>query len=380
MRKQKRSRTIPVLLFLFTISLCVLVVAGYFGFAEIKNTVTRSYGPAAEDLSLLNTLQYSFRLYTDGSVLAQPVNFPEDDIFFEIALGESIGQISFRLKEQKLISDADVFRDYLVYRGYDRSVQTGFFKFSSGMNALQIAEKITDPVPDQVQFSVLAGWRAEEIAAVLPRSGLSVDSEAFLNFIHNPPDNWFDDSSFPSSTLEGYLAAGHYVIDREIKLDQFVRMLTNRFQENLKNDWLIALSEHGLGLQEAIILASIVEREAVIAEEMPLIASVFLNRYNMGMKLDSDPTVQFALGFNARQASWWSNPLTSEDLQIDSLYNTYLYSGLPPAPICNPGLEAIKAVVFPQTSPYYYFRAKCDGSGLHNFAETYDQHLENGCP
>ncbi len=380
MRKQKRTRPIPVLLFLLVISLCILLLAGYFGIAEIKNTVTRSYGPVAKDLPLLNTLQYSFRLYTDGSVLAQPMIFPEDGIFFEIGSGESIGQISFRLKEQKLISDVDIFRDYLVYRGYDRSVQTGIFKFSSGINALQIAEKITDPVPDQVQFSVLAGWRAEEIAAVLPRSGLPVDSEAFLNFVHHPPENWFNDSSYPSNTLEGYLAAGQYVMDRDIQLEQFVRMLTDRFHDNLQNEWLTALSEQGLGLQEAIILASIVEREAVIVDEMPLIASVFLNRYNMGMKLDSDPTVQFAIGFNARQASWWSNPLTSEDLQIDSPYNTYLYSGLPPTPICNPGVEAINAVAFPQISPYYYFRAKCDGSGLHNFAENYDQHLNNGCP
>jgi UPF0755 protein len=111
---------------------------------------------------------------------------------------------------------------------------------------------------------------------------------------------------------------------------------------------------------------------------MDTIASVFYNRMAAGMKLDSDPTVQYALGFNDRKNTWWTNPLTSTD--VDSPYNTYLYPGLPPGPIDNPGLEALQAVANPQSTPYYYFRAACDGSGRHNFARTYQEHLKNACP
>jgi UPF0755 protein len=123
-----------------------------------------------------------------------------------------------------------------------------------------------------------------------------------------------------------------------------------------------------------------VERESVNEEEMPLIASVFLNRLSIDMKLDADSTVQYALGYNESQQTWWTNPLRGEDLTIDSAYNTYLYPGLPPGPIANPSLNALRAVAFPGQTPYFYFRAACDGSGNHLFAETFEQHVENACP
>jgi UPF0755 protein len=136
----------------------------------------------------------------------------------------------------------------------------------------------------------------------------------------------------------------------------------------------------GLSLYQAVTLASIVQREAVVEDEMPLIASVFLNRLADGIKLDSDPTVQYALGYISRQKSWWKNPLTLDDLQVDSPYNTYRNPGLPPGPIANPSLNALLAVAFPAQTPYYYFRAACDGSGRHAFAKTFAEHQANACP
>ncbi|HEY6010087.1 MAG TPA: endolytic transglycosylase MltG, partial [Nitrospirota bacterium] len=94
----------------------------------------------------------------------------------------------------------------------------------------------------------------------------------------------------------------------------------------------------------------------------------------------SDPTVQFALGYNAVQQSWWTNPLSTQDLQVESPFNTYKYAGLPPAPISNPGESSLKAVAYPPQTNYYYFRARCDGSGEHVFAQTFDEHLANACP
>ena len=138
--------------------------------------------------------------------------------------------------------------------------------------------------------------------------------------------------------------------------------------------------KQGLSVEQAVRLASIIEREALLDSEKPLIASVFLNRLVLGMKLEADPTVQYALGFNQTQDTWWTNPLSAENLKTDSPYTTYLYPDLPPGAICSPGLEALKAVAFPAQTTYYYFRATCDNSGQHNFAETFEEHVGNQCP
>jgi UPF0755 protein len=111
-----------------------------------------------------------------------------------------------------------------------------------------------------------------------------------------------------------------------------------------------------------------------------MIASVYLNRLRTPMKLDADPTVQYALGYNALQRTWWTNPLGAADMQIASPFNTYINDGLPPAPISNPGLTALQAVANPAESDYLYFSARCDGSGYHQFAQTFAEHLEHLCP
>jgi UPF0755 protein len=127
-----------------------------------------------------------------------------------------------------------------------------------------------------------------------------------------------------------------------------------------------------------VTLASIVEREAAVAEEMPQIASVFLNRLALGMKLDADPTVQFALG-RQPDGGWWKAGLTFADLEIDSPFNTYRFAGLPPGPIANPGLASLEAVAQPTETVYLFFRAACDGSGRHLFAVTFEEHQANAC-
>ena len=155
-------------------------------------------------------------------------------------------------------------------------------------------------------------------------------------------------------------------------------MLEN-FDRRVDGQMRAGFEAQGLNLFQAVTLASIIEREAVVDEERGLIASVFLNRLRAGMKLEADPTVQYALG-QQPDGSWWKSPLTADDLALDSLYNTYRYPGLPPGPIANPGLESLRAVAFPEQTEYLYFRAACDGSGLHTFARTFEEHLQNACP
>jgi UPF0755 protein len=133
----------------------------------------------------------------------------------------------------------------------------------------------------------------------------------------------------------------------------------------------------GLSLFEVVTLASIVQRESVRAEENPAIAGVYRNRLNIGMKLDADPTVQYGIGY--KDGTWWPQITQADYVNAVHNYNTYLRNGLPPGPIANPGLSAIRAVVFPAASDYFYFRAACDGSGLHNFARTFAEHVANAC-
>jgi UPF0755 protein len=180
--------------------------------------------------------------------------------------------------------------------------------------------------------------------------------------------------------MEGFFFPDVYILPRTTSVDQFLDIAARNFASHLTEDLRSGFNAQGLDVYQAVTLASMVERESVHDEEMSLIASVFLNRLNIGMTLGSDPTVQYTLGYDTLNGTWWTNPLSLEDLKTDSPYNTYVYTGLPPGPIASPSLEALQAVAFPQASDYYYFQAQCDGSGYHTFAATFEEHLANSCP
>ncbi|MDO8972110.1 MAG: endolytic transglycosylase MltG, partial [Saprospiraceae bacterium] len=163
-------------------------------------------------------------------------------------------------------------------------------------------------------------------------------------------------------------------------ITEILTAFTLQFDQQVSEELRQGFQRQGLDLYQAVTLASIVQREAMVADEQPMIASVFYNRLRKPMKLDSDPTVQYAVGYNTPQKTWWTNPLSSKDLKVDSPYNTYTRIGLPPGPIASPGLSALRAVAYPAQSPYFYFQAKCDKSGMHAFAVTYAEHLNNICP
>jgi UPF0755 protein len=240
---------------------------------------------------------------------------------------------------------------------------------------------LQDATPTQVDFVILPGWRIEEVAAALPTSGLEISPQEFLSMVGQPDSSVRSiDQIPPGASLEGFLFPGTYEIARDTTLSGFIEKLLENFDQNLTPDLHQAFEQQGLDVYQAVILASIIQRESIVQAEMPMIASVFYNRLRAGMKLDSDPTVQYALGYNQKKGTWWTNPLSLDDLKTNSPYNTYLYPGLPPAPIANPSLEALKAVAFPAESPYFYFRAACDNSGTHVFSVSFEEHVNNACP
>jgi UPF0755 protein len=181
------------------------------------------------------------------------------------------------------------------------------------------------------------------------------------------------------ASLEGFLSPAEYRVAPGETADHLVERMALHFLQSLPAGWTAAVQSHGLNVYQAVTMASIIQREAMLDEEMPFIASVLYNRLAIDMPLQVDPTVQYAVGYQAGRGGWWANPLLDIDMGIDSPFNTFIYRGLPPGPICNPSLAALQAVADPVETSYLYFQAACDGSGRHNFAETLIQHLANAC-
>jgi len=362
------------LFLLVFITLILLVLAVFF---LVQGMAARQYGPPSPSLDAWGRFDYAARLLWYDGMLTSPLDRAGVERTFHIEPGESVTSVAMRLEESGLINDAAAFRDYLVYTGLDTSIQARDFLLSPAMSIVVIARELQDVTPDQVTFVILAGWRSEEVAASLATSGLEITYDEFIAASGSRP---FGVDFLPAgASSEGFLYPDSYVLPRQATAEQLVDEFVRNFMLHLTTDIREGFNDQELTVYEAVTLASIVQREAVIPEERPQIASVFLNRLAIGMKLESDPTVQYALGYNPAQGTWWTNPLSVADLNFDSPFNTYQYPGLPPAPISNPSLSALSAVAFPAQTPYYYFRARCDGSGLHDFAVTFEEHLQNGC-
>ena len=378
-RRRSGCSSITLVVILTLLCLVVLALGGFAYYLPQEASAT--FGQPASGLSFLQRMRYSYQLVRSAQDLNRPANPGGVEKPFEVHLGESVGSIATRLAEQGIIKDAEIFRIYLVYTGQDMTLQAGKYTLSPAMTPVEIAKYMQDATPKEVEFGILAGWRLEEIAAVLPTSGLSITPEEFLQVTHNLDLAPSLKGNIPAGgSLEGFLFPDTYTFPRDTSAPEMLLEIVGHFEQAVTPELRSGFEKQGLSLYQAVTLASIVQREAILPEEQPKIASVFYNRLAAGMKLDSDPTVQYALGYRDELKTWWTNPLTSIDLEVDSTYNTYLHPGLPPGPISNPGISALRAVAFPDQTPYYYFRAKCDGSRQHVFSETYDEHIQNACP
>jgi UPF0755 protein len=231
------------------------------------------------------------------------------------------------------------------------------------------------PAAQEIRITLPEGRRLEENAELAARAGIGT-VKSFTDAAAKPDPSWNYDflAEIPKdATLEGFLfpdtyqlAAGSPTSSDLVKrmLDDFQRRVTPEIRQQM------AAQKHTL--YETIIVASIVEREAKVAEERPLIAGAYWNRIKQGVGLFADPTVQYAVG---KPGKWWPE-LSRDDLKVSSPYNTYTRTGLPPTPICNPGLASIQAAANPK-GDFQYFVAKNDGSGQHAFARTLDEHNAN---
>ncbi|MBT4004329.1 MAG: endolytic transglycosylase MltG, partial [Chloroflexi bacterium] len=337
MAKKPRSFIGIILIVLLLLVACLIIFFASNYVLSIPGQASEIYGPPSQSLSTLQHYQLSFSLINQERILNSPLDSDRQEIIFVIAAGESPSSILNNLLNAKLISNQDALRNYLIYSGLDTQLQAGSFMLSPAMTPIEIVNSLLDATPQVIEFNILPGWRIEEIAANLPSSGLSISTEEFLDVAYFRPTEIEFANQIPEGiSLEGYLLPGSYSVERDISANELLLIFLRAFESEITLDILEAFSHQGLTLQQAVTLASVVERESIVDEEQPAIASVFLNRLAIDMRLESDPTVQYALGYNDVQKTWWTNPISSDQLQIDSAYNTYRYAGLMPSPIANP--------------------------------------------
>ena len=336
------------------------------------------------------------RLYLQGYLVAniealqRPLAADQTAVTpFEIAPGQGAGQVADNLIAAGLLEDKELFLNYLRYYGYDSQLEAGQYRVPPGLNTAELGRLLLRAYAPEVTITLIEGWRMEEMARSLAITRpAQIDPDEFLAIVRRQRP--FDLSpydflaSLPAeATLEGFLFPDTYRVPIEADAAYLVAEMLANFGRQVTPAMRQAYGTHGLTLHEAVTLASIVQREAVLADERPLIAGVFLNRLAINMMLQADPTVQYAVGYWAEGDSWWKNPLWVADLRYDSPYNTYVYTGLPPSPIANPGLGALAGVAFPTPSDYFFFVANCGAQkdGSHQFSVTYDEHLAKveGC-
>lgn len=290
----------------------------------------------------------------------RPVGNGEEKIFV-INRGESTVSIAQRLKKEGLIKNKWAFLLYLQLSGQANKIQAGSFRLSPNNSLPQIVEQLKKGRLD-VWLTVLEGWRREEIAEKVAEK-LTIDQKEFLAATRGK---------------EGYLFPDSYLIPVNANAEEVVAILEKNFQkkwQSLQNE----AAKLELTQDQIITLASIIEREVKFDQDRPIVAGILIKRLQAGWPLQVDATIQYAkANINCRQSvnncDWWPQ-VVKTDLEIDSPYNTYLYRGLPPTPICNPSLASLKAVINYQPTDYWFYLS--DLSGKIHFAKTLEEHQLN---
>lgn len=289
------------------------------------------------------------------------------DVSINIEEGSSSDTISALLYDAGLTRNANIFKFYAMEQNIDNQLRAGTYEFVAGKWGLDDISKIllegTDA--DSIRITIPEGLTVAETADIFVEAGL-VEKEAFIEYAQNgdfPYD--YLPSAGTTNRLEGFLFPNTYMVEKNWTEKEIIDMLLAEFDNVWSDKYQQRADELDKSVLEVITMASLVEKEAKVADERPLIAGVFYNRLDIDMKLQSCATVQFILGVA-------KYPLLYSDLQIDSPYNTYIYYGLPPGPIASPGEASIKAALYPDDSDYLYFRAQKDGS--HRFSRTLAEH------
>ena len=294
--------------------------------------------------------------------------------------GDSAKVIGEALETGGVIRSARLFETLVVLLGYEDTLHTGIYDLEPGLGTTEIIDRLHGGVTSPLQVTIPEGLRSEEIANLLEEQGI-VNGADFLSALRQSA-NWLGTPAEERPlglSLEGYLFPATYRISLRATADDIVRLMLQRLADEFPEARRQEIAASGRSVHEVLTLASIVEREAVLKEEQPLIASVFSNRLAQGMPLEADPTVQYAVAQapgSVERFGYWKEALTLADLATPSPYNTYGVVGLPPTPIANPGAAAIAAAIQPAETTFLFFVA-CGSEGAHLFADTLEEHQAN---
>lgn len=335
------------------------------------------------NLSAPERLYLQSVLALNAEALQAPAGSATVPVNFTISPGETAVTIANNLNAAGILENPDLFLNYAHFYGLDSQLEAGEFTLSPDWTIPELAMTLTKAIAREVELRFIEGWRLEEMAHSLAvYEPAQIDADEFLAIVKR--ERPFDLSPYPflaslpaEQSLEGFLFPDTYTVPLDADAAYLVDQMLTNFGEKVTPAMRQGFGAQGLSVLEAVTLASIVQREAVLAEERPLIAGVFYNRLAQGMSLSADPTVQYAAGYDAASESWWKVPLYVSDLEFDSPYNTYVYTGLPPGPIAAPSLSALQAVANPTATDFIFFVADCESDivGDHKFSVTFDEHL-----
>jgi UPF0755 protein len=288
--------------------------------------------------------------------------------FVEIPTGVGSNEIARRLIAAGVVRDVVTFRVALWLSGSARHLQAGEYRFDHPLSGVDVIGKIARGEVDLVPLTFPEGLTIAEMAKIFESAGFGPAS-SFVDAANNVS---LIASLDPAATdLEGYLFPDTYSLPRRADASRVVRVMVERFHKILGPDLQQAAQARGSSVRQLVTLASIVEKETARGDERPLVAAVYANRLRIGMALQCDPTVIYAL----QKLGKYDGNLRRDDLQVDSPYNTYRYPGLPPGPIASPGKGSLEAAAHPADADYVYFVSRNDGS--HEFARTLDDHNRN---
>ena len=295
---------------------------------------------------------------TDPSALNQVIRIKE---------GMSAGSVADLLEKEELISNSFIFRLFLRVFGAEEHIQAGYYLLNPSMSALEIIDHLRTGDVTIERVVIPEGYEIKQIAQLMANRGLA-DKDRFIELASNAYLVYGDDLplDLPIESLEGYLFPDTYHFSWDQSEEDLIIQMVNRFIQVVQGEIAELLQDSQFTLHEIITLASVVEREIMVDRERPLVASVYLNRLEIDMPMQADPTVRYVMSEDRPQVLY-------RDLEIESPYNTYRNRGLPPGPIASPGLASILAVLEPAETDYLFFVSK--GDGTHQFSRTFNEHV-----
>lgn len=314
-------------------------------------------------LALAAAVFYTYQISRPASTNPRPVEFT-------IEQGQSSTAISQNLKAAELIRSPFFFELYAWQTGLDNKLQPGEYQLPGNLSLKDILKILTAvKLIKEKQIRIIEGWTFENIGEYLEQEGVATKDE-FMNVVQYK-QQWWENYDFlalkPRDVdLEGYLFPDTYRVYEGAKLQTVLVKMLDNFDKKITSELRAEIVRQGKTLHEILTLASILEKEVNTYEDRRTAAGIFYKRLNLGMPLQADSTVNYVSGKNVSRA-------TQSDLQIDSPYNTYKYRGLPPGPICNPGLSAIKAAIYPEATSYLYFLTTPDGEVI--YSKTHAEHV-----